>query len=86
MIKNHYIFTTQKTWVVLVVLVVFCGILWYFIVFGGIWGNAIHPYVWYVCMVCMYGMYVSKRAKSLNLTVLLAGCPVPLKTLKRLRG
>ena len=66
---------------ILLYFVVFCGIWWYLVVFGRIWGNPIHPYVWYV----WYGM-VSKRAKSLTLNNLVAGCPVPLKTLKRLRG
>ena len=71
MIKHHHIFTTQKTWVVLVV---FGCILWYLVVFGVI--PSIHmvskygkygKYVWYVWYVSMVSM-VSKRAKSLNLT------------------
>ena len=56
---------------------VFGGILWYLVVFGGVWGNPIHPYgmvwygkygkyVWYVWYVSMVSM-VSKRAKSLDL-------------------
>ena len=36
--------------------VVFSGILWYLVVFGGILGS--HPYVWYVWYgMVWYGMY-----------------------------
>ena len=71
---------------------VFGGILWYLIVFCGIggiwwyWGKS-HPSIWYgmVCMVCMV-WYGKQKGQKLGFQQSMAGCPVPLKTLKRLKG